>query len=906
MAISVGFALGATTTVTAAIIGGTVLMAGTMLVTSTMIPDMPEFDNQSLGSNGTMTNAVTPNAPHEIVYGEVRKGGVTTFQEVTNNNQYFHQVIIMAAHEVEALGDIFLGGELATLDGSGKVTSGKYANKMWIYKHLGDQTTADSGLVAATSVDSNFINNGLAYIYMKCEFDPDVYTQGVPMLTCKVKGKKVYNPDTATTAWSDNPALCIRDYLNNEYGFKVPASSLDDTTFNAAFTACDASLGAGLDNKMRCNGSISCGATYEANIKKLLSTCQGSLFWSQGYWKLKVATYSSPVLSFNESNLRGQIGVSTKVSRKDQFNRVQGQFADKDQAYILADYPMVSSSVFLTEDGGAGNENAMNLDLPLTTYSAGAQRLAKLALYRVREQISVNAEFDMTALAVEIGDTINLSISRYGWTNKQFEVVGWTFNGGHEGSTISLQLKETSSAAYSWDDEDAAIIANDTTLSDVTAGLTISNLSASDVVNIQSDGTAVDEFNVTWDAVDSAMVDFYEVQWKPTADAGYATSNTRDLSFTISPVRNVQYDVRVRAITVNGNKGAFAATTVTGGGDTTAPGVATSLSATGSQGAITIEWTNPTDADLRYVDIYENSTNNSGTATRIGSSSGSNFFRPNLGDVVTKYYWLKSVDLSGNESGFSAGVNATTNEAIVSKGGGVYRAELASGDTIDYDVTVSGFQFFLDGSATPAIELLEGYTYRFDQSDSSNSNHPFQFSTTANGTHNGGVAYTTGVTYVGTPGSSGAYVQIVVAASAPDLYYYCANHSGMGDAAATPSTKTTDVLNKLFKYAYGANNVLPAQADRLLINDTVFLNEDVAYIFNGVGWDAQTAFIDGNFLVTGTITGDKLSANSISALGLSIGTLTDNASGERITISDSKILVYDASNVIRVKIGDLT
>lgn len=204
MAISVGFALGATTTVTAAIIGGTVLMAGTMLVTSTMMPDMPEFDNQSLGSNGTMTNAVTPNAPHEIVYGEVRKGGVTTFQEVTNNNQYFHQVIIMAAHEVEALGDIFLGGELASLDGSGMVTSGKYAGKMWIYKHLGDQTTADSGLVAATSVDSNFINNGLAYIYMKCEFDPDVYTQGVPMLTCKVKGKKVYNPDTATTAWSDN------------------------------------------------------------------------------------------------------------------------------------------------------------------------------------------------------------------------------------------------------------------------------------------------------------------------------------------------------------------------------------------------------------------------------------------------------------------------------------------------------------------------------------------------------------------------------------------------------------------------------------------------------------------------------------------------------------------------------
>mgnify|MGYP003140459839 CR=1 FL=1 len=82
--------------------------------------------------------------------------------------------------------------------------------------------------------------------------------------------------------------------------------------------------------------------------------------------------------------------------------------------------------------------------------------------------------------------------------------------------------------------------------------------------------------------------------------------------------------------------------------------------------------------------------------------------------------------------------------------------------------------------------LFKGSTYRFDQSDSSNSGHPIRFSTTSDGSHGGGSEYTTGVTTNGTPGNAGAYTQIVVASSAPTLYYYCTNHSGMGGQANTP------------------------------------------------------------------------------------------------------------------------
>ena len=99
-------------------------------------------------------------------------------------------------------------------------------------------------------------------------------------------------------------------------------------------------------------------------------------------------------------------------------------------------------------------------------------------------------------------------------------------------------------------------------------------------------------------------------------------------------------------------------------------------------------------------------------------------------------------------------------------------------------------KFAINGSTATAdvdLTLYEGATYRFDQSDSSNSGHPLRFSTVAHGTHaSGGTEYTTNVTTVGTPGTSGSYTEITVASSAPDLHYYCSSHNGMGYQASTP------------------------------------------------------------------------------------------------------------------------
>ena len=103
-------------------------------------------------------------------------------------------------------------------------------------------------------------------------------------------------------------------------------------------------------------------------------------------------------------------------------------------------------------------------------------------------------------------------------------------------------------------------------------------------------------------------------------------------------------------------------------------------------------------------------------------------------------------------------------------------------------VAGQGNRYFLDGVQQANAVLQPGFTYRFDQSATTpspgNGPHPLRFSITPDGTHNSGVEYTTGVTVVGTPGTAGAYTQIITTQATPvTLYYYCIYHSGMGSAA---------------------------------------------------------------------------------------------------------------------------
>ena len=146
---------------------------------------------------------------------------------------------------------------------------------------------------------------------------------------------------------------------------------------------------------------------------------------------------------------------------------------------------------------------------------------------------------------------------------------------------------------------------------------------------------------------------------------------------------------------------------------------------------------------------------------------------------------LSSFDSDGFTVGNAGEVNSSSYNFVSwnwSAGG--------SAPAITYTVKVvsdSGnkYRFNDFGTSAVTLDLQEGGTYTFDQSDSSNSGHPLRFYTAAD---KSGGEYTTGVTTSGTAGSSGAKTVITVAASAPTLYYQCSSHAGMGGQANTNST----------------------------------------------------------------------------------------------------------------------
>ena len=165
----------------------------------------------------------------------------------------------------------------------------------------------------------------------------------------------------------------------------------------------------------------------------------------------------------------------------------------------------------------------------------------------------------------------------------------------------------------------------------------------------------------------------------------------------------------------------------------------------------------------------------------------------------------------------------------------------------------SGSAYYLDGLESPALRFAGvdssyKYYYRFDQSDSTNSGHPFRFYLDAAKSN----AYSTGVTTNGTPGSSGAYTQIAVDANTPNiLYYQCSSHGYMGNHAVTVSNLINGDLTLNSKLKMPDNT-----SGKILVGDGTSY-EEVA-----ISGDASLAS-NGALTITGGVTQGFVIAMSV-------------------------------------------
>ncbi len=605
------------------------------------------------GSRGTLVNSVDPAAPHEFVYGLYRKGGIRTYTESTGaNNKFLHMIITVAGHEIEEFVDFYINDEIVTVDGNGFVTSSPWNSKIRIKAHRGNQTAPDPDLLAESEqIGSNFIGRGIAYMYVRLEYDQDVFANGIPLFTALVKGRKVYDPRSTSTAYSANAALVIRDYLTADFGLNDP--NVDDVSFAASANVCDEDVslaGVGSEKRYEANGVVSADMTPQEIVNRLITSCAGTLFWGQGNFQLKAGYYTNPIKTFTLDDFRSNISIDTRIASRDNFNRIVGTFADADVDYIVSDFPAIESATFEAEDNGI--ENTLDLQLPFTTSAAMAQRLAKLTLYRGREQITVSADFGLSAFGVQAGDVVALTIDRYGWDAKTFEVTAWNFKYEDGDLRIAMTLRETSSAAFDWNAEEQDIIRNNTNLLPFYDAPAV-GISAEAVAKVLAE-KLVNQLVVNVTSAASERVSSVEVQYRPTGDTIYVGMGSGPLgSYTVLDLPRGQYDIRARAINPFGYKGAWEYLNAFDVDALSAPPAdVTGFSYELSGGTLFFTWEPVPDLDLSYYEVRY-SPSSSGVTWGNSQFAIKKIARPatTVTAPARSGTWsIKAFDKGGNES----------------------------------------------------------------------------------------------------------------------------------------------------------------------------------------------------------------------------------------------------------------
>jgi len=628
-------------------------------------PDIPDYsDFATEGANRTQM-IKQPTVPRRFVYGETRVSGVLGYVQSTDDNKFLHMVILLAAHELDSYQKIFCNDLELTLDGDGLCTApDQYAGLIRVETALGtDAQAANANLISESGGDwtSDHKLSGIAYMYVRLEYDRDAFPSGLPNFSALVRGKKLYDPRTATTAFSANPALAIRDYLTNtKYGFAADATEINDTVFNAAANACDEDValdatvsGGGTENRYEIHGTFTTENAPKRILEEMITSCGGLLSYSNGKFSIKVAEYSTPTITLDENDLVSPITLQTKQSKRDNYNAIKGIFAPPETNYVITDYPALTSSTFETEDGGT--RRFLDYDMPYTTSSPMAQRLAKIALYRNRQQIMLQGNFGMKAFDLQVGDNVYVTNSRLGFSSKVFEVAEWSLvtsadDDGNPSLSVALSLRETNSAVYDWDADEKAFQQDNTTLPDPFSLTLPTVLTDEGVVTVNQQPVATIEVSAS--STNPQVIQFY-AEYKQSTDTDYITLGYSDSGFFTIPnvITDVIYDIRVRSYGANA-RSPFVDVQHTVTGKTAFPSDVTNFSVNIVGENAQLSWTPVTDADLSHYVIRHtpDTVTPSYPNTTIIAEKVARPANTVTVPAVTGTYFIKAVDKFGNRS----------------------------------------------------------------------------------------------------------------------------------------------------------------------------------------------------------------------------------------------------------------
>lgn len=347
---------------------------------------------------------------------------------------------------------------------------------------------------------------GVAYLVVELDYDPTAFPSGIPNVSALIRGAKVLDPRTGVTAWSDNLALLMRHYATSTVGGRLSSTLMNDTSFIAAANVCDTSTSYIVNGLTYTRALYRGGITAKSDVRPqdvlndIAQGMAGKWAFVDGLMRVKAGSFTTPVLTLDETWLHEaqQVHVQPKRARSDVINVVTATFADEAQSYQIVQMPRVAPATYITEDG---TELPLDLTLPVVQFSGQAQHVAGCLLRDSRASIQLSVLCNMKAYPLELFDVINVTLSRFGWVNKTFEVqdINWTLDAG-----IQLSLKETDAtvmavgASFSaFDAGKATRLPSPFKVQDI-AGLTIT--SGAGVMTINPDNTVNQRMLATWTA----------------------------------------------------------------------------------------------------------------------------------------------------------------------------------------------------------------------------------------------------------------------------------------------------------------------------------------------------------------------------------------------------------------------